>query len=111
MNYYACKISITLPEDVLCQLDEVAKLKYLSRSNAIRIAILDWIESDPDMTRVAAQAMGGSGLTREEELDRLLTAKQVELLNKFKNDEIEFNEFIKHFPTNVYLELLKMGEI
>lgn len=111
MSFYYSKISITLPTDLLQQLDAVASGKYLSRSHAIGLAVQSWIGGDSDLTRIAAITRGESGLNREEELARFLTGEQMRQLSQFKEGDIEFEQLFKHLSNEEYFKLLELGKI
>lgn len=111
MNYYTSKVCISLPTELLKQLDAVAQSRYQSRSNAVNMAVTHWINSEPAMMRIAARVRGENGLTRQEELAEFLNAKQIKLLNEFKNGEMEFEALFKQLSHADYFKLLEMGEI
>lgn len=112
-DFETVRVNITLPAGLLKQLDEAAKGEYASRSDAVRMAVLDWIRSDPRRVKLAEGKLAGK-TTKDKSssaVDRL-NDKQRTALDRFKKDEIAFHELTAAgIEGEIYLALLKEGEL
>ncbi len=113
MNYDCPRINITLPKEVLRQLDVVAKHECASRSDAIRLALIDWIKSSPHRARLASELHDGvpKGAKPQSVIDRL-TAEQQVAVKRYKAGNIAFAGMVEAGITpEMHVALILEGEL
>lgn len=111
MNNYPSKITVSLPVGLIRQLDEVAKSLYETRSGVIRRATQEWMQSDPRRARIAAKAVGKPDPGRPA-IKRLLTVKQLKVLDEYKQGHLLYQDLLDAGITNeIQGKLMHLGEL
>jgi metal-responsive CopG/Arc/MetJ family transcriptional regulator len=101
MSQYNSRINITIPIELLNQLDEYARQIYSSRSNVIRLALLDWLKSEHTNKN-----------EKHDKLAELLTIKQIAILRQHQKGQLTFAALEKAGITSgTYTKLMELGEL
>lgn len=114
MSRSSCRINITLPQELLRQLDVVAKFECASRSDAVRLALTDWLRANPRRLRLisGSEPEEIAKENRPKSIFEQLTAEQRAVVTRHRKGEIAFPELLESGITpELAMELTLAGEL